>query len=255
MPGPPDPTVDRLVDPPAWAPSWLPTAGDVRRRRYLRWAANGVLALGLASCVLRSADQPADPELGTLTTGDSSGTSAPAGDGDGAGPVVADPGGTTPDTADPGTSGSPGSTGDDRSLADQFGTVLVQLAVASTGRTVELCMFDADQAAERSRGLMEVTDFEDHDGMVFRFDGDSTGQFFMLNTPTPLSISWWAADGAFVSGTDMEPCLDTPAGECTRYGATGPYRFAVEVPQGALGSTDVLAGARLTIGDAGCTPT
>ena len=38
----------------------------------------------------------------------------------------------------------------------------------------------------------------------------------------PLSIAFFAADGSFVSATDMEPCLTGPADACPRYAATGP---------------------------------
>ena len=55
-------------------------------------------------------------------------------------------------------------------------------------------------------------------GMVFVWDEDTEGGFWMRNTPTPLSIAWFDADGDFVSSADMEPCRrgarlpDLPAG-------------------------------------------
>ena len=52
---------DPLLDPPAWAPSWLPTVDDVRGFRLLRWAAGAVFVAGLAGCVAEGANQPADP--------------------------------------------------------------------------------------------------------------------------------------------------------------------------------------------------
>lgn len=116
-------------------------------------------------------------------------------------------------------------------LAAQFGTVLVEL-VSASGEVLELCLLHADVPAERSQGLMGVTDLEGHDGMLFSFDEDTQSNFVMIDTVTPLTISWWAADGTFVSGTDMEPCTEDSDADCTRFPAAEPYRYAIEVFQG-----------------------
>jgi uncharacterized membrane protein (UPF0127 family) len=71
--------------------------------------------------------------------------------------------------------------------------------------------------------------------MAFVFSEDRTGSFFMRNTPTPLSITFLDDSGAIVSSTDMEPCEDRDG--CPTYAAEGPYRIAVEVPQGQVGSS------------------
>lgn len=118
-------------------------------------------------------------------------------------------------------------------LAERFGTIVVELVTAS-GEVLELCLLDADVADERSRGLMEVTDLEGHDGMLFRWDDDTAGNFVMIDTVTPLTISWWGADGAYVGGEDMEPCTEDDDGDCLRYNPGASYRYAVEVFQGEL---------------------
>ena len=46
---------------------------------------------------------------------------------------------------------------------------------------------------------MEVTDLQGYSGMVFVYDDDVAGGFYMRNTPTPLSIAWIAADGEVVT--------------------------------------------------------
>lgn len=120
---------------------------------------------------------------------------------------------------------------DPSGLAAQFGTILVDVLTAS-GEAIELCLLDADVPEERSRGLMGVTDLEGHDGMLFSFDTDVQSSFVMIDTVTPLTISWWAADGSFVSSTDMEPCTEPDDGDCARYPAAGPYRHAIEVFRG-----------------------
>ena len=91
---------------------------------------------------------------------------------------------------------------------------------------------------------MEVTDLGGYQGMVFVWDADTSGGFWMRNTPTPLSIAWFDADGEFVSSADMEPCSAT-APDCPVYPAGGAYRFAVEVFQGDLDDLGVGPGSRL----------
>jgi uncharacterized membrane protein (UPF0127 family) len=106
----------------------------------------------------------------------------------------------------------------------------------------------ADTPQQHSQGLMNRTDLAGYDGMLFRFSSDTTGAFYMLNTPLPLSIAWFDADGRFVSATDMEPCLDRT--DCPTYSATGPYRYALEVPQGDLPKLDIGPGSRLELEEA-----
>lgn len=118
-----------------------------------------------------------------------------------------------------------------RTLLDGFTEVRV-VVVRADGTTEEFCLLLADESDEWARGLMEVVDLGDHDGMVFLFPEDRNGVFFMRNTPMPLSIAFLDADGGLVSATDMEPCEDRDG--CPTYGADGPYRLAVEVPQGQL---------------------
>ncbi len=92
----------------------------------------------------------------------------------------------------------------------------------------------ADTPQSRQRGLMGVTDFAALGGyaaMVFIFDGDTSGAFWMRNTPLPLRITFVSASGSVVSATDMVPCLaPTPSDECKHYHPEGPYRIAVEHP-------------------------
>jgi uncharacterized protein len=115
--------------------------------------------------------------------------------------------------------------------------------------TTELCALLAATQQQRARGLMTVTDLRGYAGMVFRFPADTTGAFYMRNTPMPLSIAWFRADGTFVSATDMPPCEDRDG--CPTYGPAGPYRYALEVPQGQLPQLGVGPGSVLSLG-AGC---
>jgi uncharacterized membrane protein (UPF0127 family) len=95
----------------------------------------------------------------------------------------------------------------------------------------ELFVAIADNAALRRQGLMNVPDLLDLDGMLFVFDVDSTGGFWMRDTLIPLDIAFFDATGAFVDGFLMEPCTTS---DCPTYRPSGPYRYALEMAAGEM---------------------
>ena len=102
----------------------------------------------------------------------------------------------------------------------------------------------ADTPDERQLGLMERESLPADAGMIFLFDDDSSGGFWMKDTLIPLSIAFADADGVIVSILDMEPCeTDT----CEIYDPGVPYRSALEVNQGAFSRWGVEEGDRLTL--------
>lgn len=107
----------------------------------------------------------------------------------------------------------------------------------------ERCALLARTDVQRAQGLMGRRDLSGYDGMLFDFGEPTTGTFWMKDTPMPLSIAWFDASGNFVSTTDMEPCLNRS--ECPTYAATGPYRYALEVPKGGLAGLGIAPGSRL----------
>jgi uncharacterized membrane protein (UPF0127 family) len=131
-----------------------------------------------------------------------------------------------------------------RTTVPGFGEVSIKI---SSGP--ELCALLAQTAAQRARGLMGRTDLAGHVGMLFVYEADNASPYHMKDTPMPLSIAWFDASGRFVSTKDMTPCLDRPT--CPGYGARGPYRYALEVPQGGLGGLGVGPGSVLSVGG-GC---
>jgi uncharacterized protein len=140
----------------------------------------------------------------------------------------------------------------DPDLVPPVGFRAVTLVVTrADGSTEEHCLWVADTPELRSRGLMNVTDPElgGRPGMVFSYDDDTSSAFWMRNTPLPLTIAYVGADGSVVSTTDMEPC-PAEADSCPTYPPDGPFRFAVEVPQGALDELGITADSRLSLGDA-----
>jgi uncharacterized protein len=112
------------------------------------------------------------------------------------------------------------------------------------------CALLADNDFERGRGLMERTDLAGHDGMIFRFQEDTTVAFYMRNTPMPLSIAWFDGDGGFVSSADMTPCPNREG--CPLYPPAGPFRYALEVRRGGLAGLGVGPGSRLVLGPSPC---
>ena len=93
-------------------------------------------------------------------------------------------------------------------------------------------MVVADTDAERHQGLREVTDLGAYDGMLFVFPEDITSTFTMADTLIPLDIDWYTVDGIYVSSEEMTPCPEGSDDECPPYGATGPYRYALETAAG-----------------------
>jgi uncharacterized protein len=127
-----------------------------------------------------------------------------------------------------------------------FTTVTVRITQAD-GAQCEICAWLADSPGQRARGLMRATSLGPAQGMVFVFEEERRGTFYMFDTPTPLSIAWFGAAGGFVGAAEMEPCLDTPAGACPRYAPDAPYQYALEVFQGGLDDLGVGPGAVLEV--------
>jgi len=127
-----------------------------------------------------------------------------------------------------------------------FTTIRARITEAD-GEVCEVCLWLADDGDERGRGLMGVTDLGDAVGMAFLFEEATAGSFYMFQTPSPLSIAWFSPDGDHVGSADMEPCLDTPAGECPLYSPDAPYDLAIEVFDGGLEPLGLGPGSRVEL--------
>ena len=68
-------------------------------------------------------------------------------------------------------------------------------AVTSDGTVCDLCLWLADTADLRRRGLMGVTDLGEADGMVFRYPSPTSTGFWMKDTLLPLSVAFYSAGG------------------------------------------------------------
>jgi uncharacterized protein len=162
------------------------------------------------------------------------------------GPTTAPTSASTPPSST--TAGAPTTTG---VVPVGFGTVAGRVTAADRS-TCDVCLWAAATAADQTRGLMGVTDLGGADGMVFQFGSPVITQFWMRDTVMPLSIAFYAADGSFVSASDMEPCLTGPDAACARYAATGPYVNAIEVPKGGLEELLMVEGSKLELLEQDC---
>ena len=115
-------------------------------------------------------------------------------------------------------------------------------AITIDGR--ELAVAVAESPNQRSQGLMGVADLGGLDGMLFVFQADSDGGFWMKNTLIALDIAFFTADGRFVDTLTMAPCTEDP---CPTYRPGGSYRYALEAPAGDLAF--VTPTSRLELGD------
>lgn len=120
------------------------------------------------------------------------------------------------------------------------------------GTTCEVCAWLAATAEQRARGLMFVTDLGAAEAMLFQFDAPLTGEFWMRDTLIPLSIAFYDDALGYVSEADMVPCTAADPAACERYGASAPYRYAVEVAAGRLAALGFVPGSTMAIGELGC---
>ncbi len=87
-------------------------------------------------------------------------------------------------------------------------------------------------------GLMWVQPEEmaDNQGMLFVFDRDLNGPFWMKNTLVPLDIAFIRQDGTVVDIQQMEPL------SLVGHEPREPYHYALEVKAGTLGKAGLQVG-------------
>ena len=108
---------------------------------------------------------------------------------------------------------------------------------------VSLVVEVADDAIERSQGLMYRDSLPDDRGMLFAYPDEAVRAFWMKNTRIPLSIAFADGDGVIIAVMDMYPD-DGRA----RYRSPGPAMYALEVNKGWFGRHKIAVGDRIVIG-------
>ena len=161
------------------------------------------------------------------------------GDDESAGPTttVADPGPPATTEAETETADPPTTTEEER----EEPVVLIQ---TEGGEEVAVDVEIADTQEEREVGLMHRESLPEDAGMIFLFEEEITGGFWMKNTLIPLSIAFAGTDGEILRILDMEPCEADP---CEIYDPGVAYASALEVNQGAFASWGVEEGDLLTL--------
>jgi len=97
----------------------------------------------------------------------------------------------------------------------------------------------ATTESQRVQGLRRVRSLP-YDGMIFVFPRDTSAQFTMAETPTPLDITFFAANGAPVDRTEMTPCPRGTDATCPAYASKARFRYALERPVGSASASGSL---------------
>ena len=95
---------------------------------------------------------------------------------------------------------------------------------------------------EMQHGLMGRRDLGTDQGMIFLYESPTRMSFYMRNTPTPLDIGFFSADGQLREVFQMYP-FD----ERTVNSRSASLQFALEMNQGWYKANDVKSGAQLDL--------
>ena len=101
----------------------------------------------------------------------------------------------------------------------------------------------ADSPSERQRGLMGRRTLAPRAGMLFVYQRDTTGGFWMKDTLIPLDIAFIGPRGRIVRIFTMTPCRRDP---CRIYDPGARYRSALEVNAGSFRRWGVRVGDRVS---------
>jgi uncharacterized membrane protein (UPF0127 family) len=120
------------------------------------------------------------------------------------------------------------------------GTVSIQTSSGPVTFAVEV----AESSEAHAQGLMGRTELAPDAGMIFVFPDEQSRNFWMKDTPIPLTIAFAASTGRIGTILDMEPCTADP---CPLYSSEGSAQFALEVNRGRLGELGVETGDVMTL--------
>jgi len=112
-----------------------------------------------------------------------------------------------------------------------------KLAIRIRGHALEAEV--ARRPHERNLGLMHRPPLPDGGAMLFVYPDSDVREFWMKNTPSPLSIAFIDDDGLIVSVRDMVPWSEETVG------SAHPVRLALEVRRGLFDRIGARAGDRV----------
>lgn len=98
----------------------------------------------------------------------------------------------------------------------------------------------ADEPSERNQGLMDVTNLENDEGMLFIFGEEDELSFYMANTPLPLDIIFVNSDSMIVRiHHNTTPFSDR------QLPSDAPAQFVVETNGGYCVANDIREGMKV----------
>jgi hypothetical protein len=153
------------------------------------------------------------------------------------------PVGPTPAEPSPATSPaevtSPEASAVPGTIAPSEGFDTAEITLTDGEQQVAMPVWVADTPALRQRGLMGRESLPSGAGMVFVFEADSSGGFWMKDTLIPLSIAFIDGGGEIVDVLDMQPCEADP---CPVYTPDATYLYALEANLGFFEDHGITAG-------------
>lgn len=111
----------------------------------------------------------------------------------------------------------------------------------SDGSKAELVVELAVKTEERNYGFMNRKKIPDGTGMLFVFEKDQILNFWMKDTPHPLSIAYLSSDGKIIDIFDMKPY------SLASITSSRSVRYALEVPQGWYKKQNVNVGDKVLL--------
>lgn len=132
-----------------------------------------------------------------------------------------------------GRSDAPRAPAEVKTVADYF-------AVQVGAKSVKMQL--AIKPREMEHGLMGREDLKSDEGMLFLYDAPQRMSFWMRNTPTPLDIGFFTADGVLKEVYQMYPFDETPV-----MSQSLELQFALEMKQGWFEFNGVKPGSKLDL--------
>ena len=114
--------------------------------------------------------------------------------------------------------------------------------IASTGGQHRFTVEIADEAAERSRGLMFREHLDPDAGMLFIYPRAQFASFWMKNTYIPLDMLFIADDG-----TIMQIAPQVPPHTLESVRSESPVRAVLEINGGRAADLGIAVGDRVTL--------
>ncbi len=111
------------------------------------------------------------------------------------------------------------------------------------GSTITVNAEIAKTSADREKGFMYRKNIPDGTGMLFVFEKDQILNFWMKNTPHPLSIAYIDYKGVIRDILDMKPMTTTSITSSVS------VRYALEVPQGWYKKNNIQVGDKIDLED------